>query len=91
MTKRKAQRPKAANRRAATAEPDERFGRFCIGCGCCDTIGCEAGCSWREVHPSVHVGVCSECPAYLPLLKRMTVAIAEAIHAEKLRQASEWL
>lgn len=91
MTKRKDGKPKSAKPPRVPAEPDERFGRFCIGCGCCDTVGCPGGCSWSAVHPSVHVGVCSECPAYLPVLKRMTVATAEAIHAEKLTKIEECL
>lgn len=71
--------------------PDPRFGRFCIGCSCCDTFGCEAGCSWRVAHPSIPVGVCSECPAYLPLLAKLDVVTARAIYRELAAKATEWI
>ena len=82
-------------RRAKRAVPDRsasyvRFGRICIGCGCCDEIGCAAGCGWRAAHPSVPVGVCTECAAYLPLFKLMTVPVAQAIYCQLGAKIEEW-
>jgi hypothetical protein len=68
--------------------PDERFGRFCIGCGCCDSIGCGVGCSWLATDPTGRVGVCS---AYRALLVYVTLAMAKAIHREQAAKAEEML
>jgi len=34
---------------------------YCIGCGCNDDYGCDAGCSWLRLNRSKKLGVCSEC------------------------------
>lgn len=89
MNARTAKRASPKPRRTRSV-PESRFGYFCIGCGCCDMAGCPGGCSWRQVLPSLSIGVCSECPAYLPLLKDMSDATARAIYKEKAAKAEEW-
>lgn len=70
--------------------PARFFGRFCIGCGCCDTIACGGGCGWKALHRSAPVGVCTECPAYVALLEDLDVYTARAIYREKAAKAEEW-
>lgn len=80
MTKSRHIRP--APRRAAQCAqlvPDPRFGLFCIGCG------------WLKDHAAAPVGVCSECPAYLPVLKDLGARTAWAIYREKAAKAEECL
>lgn len=91
MTARVAKPQRQARRTRPQESPEQRFGRFCIGCGCCDTIACGAGCRWLATDPTGRVGVCSECPAYRALLVYVTPAMAEAIYREQAAKAEESL
>lgn len=71
-------------------QDDDRFGRFCIGCGCCDTVACESGCSWLVVDGLVNVGVCSNCLAYRSVLPALKPEQLRRIYREKVAKAEEW-
>lgn len=38
----------------------------CIGCACTDHDACPDGCHWLRLDRPNSVGVCSNCPEFLP-------------------------